>query len=141
ADHCALALARARSFERLRVVAAELRKANRTLEHARRQAQATADYLSRLQTVTAAFASASTVDDVAGAVMREGVAAFGACQAWFALPHDEATLRIIAQTGCELACPVIPRDAPTPLCVAFNTESLVVASGDERPAEPWPRAA
>jgi signal transduction histidine kinase len=141
ADHCALALARARSFERLRVVAAELRKANRTLEHARRQAQATADYLSRLQTVTAAFASASTVDEVAGAVMREGVAAFGACQACFALPQDDATLRIIAQTGCELASPLIARDAPTPLCVAFNTESVVVASDGEASAELCPEAA
>lgn len=128
ADHSALALARARAFEEIRLGAERLAEANRTLA-------ATAEYLRRLQAVTVAFATAGTVEEVGRVVAREGVAAFGADQGVFARAAGPDEVEIIAFAGVErgqIAATHEPLVISTPLTVPFRTaEPFFAGTVDE----------
>ncbi len=71
-------------------------------QSARRAAEAAARRVERLQNVTRALGSASTRDDVASLVVREGRAALGASGAVIALSQEDS-LSVVASDGYEPA--------------------------------------
>jgi len=118
------------AVENARLVSA----AKRAQEEAERAANRTA----RLQTLSAALASALTPNDVATAAVREGVAAVGADAGVFVLIDPEGTtLQTIEPHGYAANAVEpwrrIPLSTQVPIAEAVRTgEIVIVASSDER---------
>ena len=102
------------------------------------EAQLAAARTARLQTLSAALASALTPNDVAATAVREAVATIGAdAGVLVLLSPDRASLDVIEAIGYEpgliAAWRHFPLDAEAPLAEAIRTgETVIVASVEER---------
>ncbi|HSL56214.1 MAG TPA: SpoIIE family protein phosphatase [Acidimicrobiales bacterium] len=125
---------RAAAADRERLLASE--------QVARAQAELVADRLSRLQTVTAALATALTVDDVVDVVIALAVQAAGATAGAVALRHaddDDLTLRrAVGYSAAHTArYATIPIDSGLPLAQAVRTgQPVIVGDVDHTPGLP-----
>ena len=106
--------------------------------HATEAAQAASARTARLQTLSAALASALTPNDVAATAVREGVAAVGAdAGVLVLLSPDGRSLGVIEAAGYEPGVVEpwrqFPLDAPVPLADAVRTgQPVIIASVAER---------
>ncbi len=104
---------------------------------AQADASRAADRLRRLQTATAAFTGAVTVEEVSEAILHEAIAAVHADAGVLAVPSSDGTkLDIVAIRGRQPTDgafpPSFPVDADTAICAAFRSgEAVWVPSREE----------
>ncbi|MDQ1445017.1 MAG: hypothetical protein QOI20_1481 [Acidimicrobiaceae bacterium] len=105
-------------------------------QSARRQAERTAEQLTRLQSMTALLSAANSQSDVCSVLVDQGVAGVGATTAVLCLlSADGTTLDVVRSVGLrpetEENWAHFPLDAPVPACDAVRTGKLVLFSNLE----------
>jgi len=125
------------AIDNARLYAAELR--------ARQAAQRATERIARLQRVTAALAEALTPDEIAAAVVDQGLAALGADAGSLALVTAGDELEVVRAEGYPAAVLDVwrrfPITAAVPLAEAVLTRRVVVIQAPEELAERFPALA
>jgi PAS domain S-box-containing protein len=115
-------------------------------EHAARTAaERASERTVRLQRVTAALARAITVDDVARAIVTDGLAALGAGGASLALLRNDTTFDIVDATGYSIEAVEpwrhFPASATVPLADAVRDRQLILLGSLEERTARYPNLA
>ncbi|MBW4556207.1 MAG: GAF domain-containing protein [Trichormus sp. ATA11-4-KO1] len=108
-----------------------------------REAQQSAERITRLQSVTAAFSESLTPLQVADVIADQGIAALGANFALVALVNDTGTeLEVVRIVGCELdqmnGWQRFSLNAPVPLAEAVRTGQPIWAESSQKRAIRYP---
>lgn len=113
-------------------------------QEARQEAEATAGRMARLQMVTSNLAAASSVEEVAEALLGQAFEALGATSGSMVI-RDESTLRLVGAVGfaeeTKQRWERFPLDAPVPLAQAIRTGDPVLLTDPGELRESYPHLA
>ncbi|WP_414542094.1 GAF domain-containing protein [Nostoc sp. CCY0012] len=112
-------------------------------QQSQQAAEESAERITRLQSVTAAFSESLTPIQVADVIVDQGIAALGANYALVALVNDRGTeLEVVRNVGCKLeqlnGSQRFSLDAPVPLAEAVRTGQPIWAESSQKRAMRYP---
>ena len=106
--------------------------------HARREAEASAARLARLQAVTAALSGARTPAEVAEVALGAGIEALGGARGYVLVAGAGGDLEVLRCSGIEEETARVAASAPGPARDAFHASAAIFVEGGDDLLARWP---